>query len=36
MAFTIITATAFVVMNIVVDIVYTIIDPRIRYESTEQ
>lgn len=35
MAFTIITATAFVAMNIVVDIIYTIIDPRVRYDSVE-
>ena len=31
MAFTIVTATLFVLMSIVIDIVYTFIDPRIRY-----
>jgi ABC-type dipeptide/oligopeptide/nickel transport system permease component len=31
MAFTIVTATAFVIMSIVIDIAYTFIDPRIRY-----
>ncbi|MGE0060056.1 MAG: ABC transporter permease [Dehalococcoidia bacterium] len=31
MAFTIVTATAFVIASIVVDILYTLIDPRIRY-----
>lgn len=31
MAFTIVTATLFVIMSIVIDIAYTFIDPRIRY-----
>jgi ABC-type dipeptide/oligopeptide/nickel transport system permease component len=33
MAFTIVTATAFVITSIVIDIAYTFIDPRIRYGS---
>ena len=33
MALTLVGTTAFVVMSILVDIVYTLIDPRIKYGS---
>lgn len=35
MAMTLIVATAFILMNILIDIAYTIIDPRVRFSATE-